>query len=127
LTQFPDLWIAANNLAYLKSEYPRSSNDLEEALELAKRAYQLRPDQANTADTLGWIYYKMGDPKRSLPLLEEAVNQVPQAAIFNYHLGMVLYSTGDKEKARGNLKKATESGEDFIGREEAVKTLRRLS
>jgi tetratricopeptide (TPR) repeat protein len=78
-------------------------------------------------DTLGWIYYKMGDPKRSLLLLEEAVSKAPQGAVFNYHLGMVLYSTGDKEKARENLKKAIESGEDFVGREEAVKALQRLS
>jgi hypothetical protein len=39
---------------------------------------------------------------------------------------MALYSAGDKEKARESLTKATESGEDFIGREEAKATLGKL-
>jgi len=98
LAQFPNLWIAANNLAYLKSEYPRSADDLQKALELAKKAYQLRPKEANTADTLGWIYYKMGDPKSSLPLLEEAVSRVPQGAVFNYHLGWSVTARGTRKK-----------------------------
>jgi uncharacterized protein HemY len=69
----------------------------------------------------------MGDTKRSLPLLEEAVRGVPRSAVFNYHLGMALYAAGDKNKARDVLKTAVESGEEFSGRMEAIEVLRGLS
>jgi tetratricopeptide (TPR) repeat protein len=58
--------------------------------------------------------------------LEKAVDKDPRSPVFHYHLGIVLYGMGDREKARENFKKAIESGEDFEGKEEAVKTLEQL-
>ena len=117
----------ANNLAVLKSEYPSSPNDLGKALELAKLAYRLNPEQAQTADTLGWIYFKTGDLQRALPLLEQAVVMTPGSAIVNYHLGVVLFNKVDKEAAKERLRKAVESSEEFNGRDEALQTIERLS
>ena len=127
LEKFPDLWLAANNLAFLKSEFPDSPEDLEEALKYAESAYRLRPDEAQVAGTLGWVYYKLGDHEKAVPLLEKAVTKQPESAILNYHLGMALYKSGEIESASGFLKKAVEAAEDFVGKDKALRTLREVA
>jgi tetratricopeptide (TPR) repeat protein len=127
LNSHPDLWPAANDLAFLKCEYPDSPEDLDSALELAKKAHEMQPNQPAVIDTLGWVYYKLGDTERSLALLEESTGKAPDSPIFNYHLGMALIRSGEKEKAVERLKRALNSGQAFIGKEDAIKTVQQLS
>jgi tetratricopeptide (TPR) repeat protein len=61
----PDMWAAANNYAYLKSEIATGEQDLAEAMEMARKAERLNPDSGVVADTLGWIYFKKGDLDRA--------------------------------------------------------------
>jgi tetratricopeptide (TPR) repeat protein len=56
---------AANNLAFLYSEY---GGDKEKALALAQRAKQELPDKPHVSDTLGWILYKRGVYEQALNL-----------------------------------------------------------
>ncbi|MBW2012088.1 MAG: tetratricopeptide repeat protein, partial [Deltaproteobacteria bacterium] len=93
--------------------------DLEIALKLAKQAQILRPGALEVIDTLGWVYYKMGDIHRALGLLEKAVPNEAAIPILNYHMGMVLYKNGRLEEARERLKNALKNNKRFIGREEA--------
>jgi tetratricopeptide (TPR) repeat protein len=58
--------------------------------------------------TLGWINYQRGDYSNAIPLLEEAVNGLPNLAIERYHLGMGYIAVGQSEKALEQLKKASE-------------------
>jgi tetratricopeptide (TPR) repeat protein len=126
LKAYPNLWPAANNLAFLMCEYPDSPKDLEKALELATKAHELKPDDPAVIDTLGWVYYKLGDSERSLAFLKDLPEKVPNNPTYNYHLGMVLYKSGRQDEAKKSLTQAVESKESFLGREEAERTLAKL-
>ena len=59
-------------------------------------------------DTLGWIHYQRGEHKAALPLLEEAVTELPNMPLVRYHLGMNYIALSDAAKAEDHLKKALE-------------------
>jgi tetratricopeptide (TPR) repeat protein len=96
-------------------------NSLERALSLAKRF----ENSANPTylDTLGWIYYRLDQYDRAIPLLTRAVEANAASAVFAYHLGMALYKGGDSASARMQLRRAVESRQQFAGSEEASKIL----
>ena len=122
----PNMWVAANNLAALLSEKPGSAKDLERALTLAKRAQVLRPEELAVQDTLGWIYYQMGDINQALILIEKALSGQPESPVLNYHMGMALYKSGRAAEAREKLAKAVKGDDWFDGREEAERVLKEL-
>ena len=104
LKQDPGSLIVANNLASLLSDRRTDKASLDRALSLAG---VLRKSQIPAfKDTLGWIYYQRGDYNSAIPLLEEAVAELPQRGIVHYHLGMSYVSAGQLGKASEQLKKA---------------------
>ena len=113
-------------LADLLAEQATSRADLERALGLARKARQMKPDEAAVNDTLGWIYHKLGDDKRARMLIGKALAAAPDNPAINYHLGMLLFKSGRKEEAREKLSKALESEEQFAGRQEAEKIIKQL-
>jgi len=127
LKQNKDFWFAANNLAFLLSEQSDKSEDFKRAESLAKSALRLRPGDPSIMDTLGWVNYRLGDYKQAQDLIQQALQNAPDSAILNYHMGMVLYKEGQGEAARAKLEKALDSGEHFIGRDEAERALKELS
>jgi tetratricopeptide (TPR) repeat protein len=127
LKENPDFWAAANNLAFLLSEQSGQLPDFKRAVALAKGALQKRPGDPTVMDTLAWAQFRLGEYSQARDLLEKAAATAPDTAIFNYHLGMVLYKSGEKDAARERLQKALSGDEDFIGREVAEATLKELS
>jgi tetratricopeptide (TPR) repeat protein len=99
----PDDPDVLNNLAYLIVE---TNGNLDEALRLAQRAVQKVPDQANFADTMGWIYFKKNMPDSALQVFNSLVKKKPEDPTFRYHLGATLLQKGDKQKARVALQAA---------------------
>jgi tetratricopeptide (TPR) repeat protein len=87
---------ALNALGYLLSN---KTNRYSEALTYLSKAHQLAPKNASVLDSLGWLYYKMGDYKKSIHLLKQAVEIMPDAEI-SAHLGEVLWHTKDFEGAK---------------------------
>jgi len=71
---------------------------LPEALELIKKAIALMPDDAQIVDSLGWVYYRMGDMPNALKYLREAYSAKPDVEVAA-HLGEVLWTTGAREEA----------------------------
>jgi predicted Zn-dependent protease len=59
-------------------------------------------------DTAGWVYYRRGEYDKALPVLKKVVESLPQAAVFQYHLGMAYLKSGDTKDARTHLAKALE-------------------
>jgi Tfp pilus assembly protein PilF len=122
----PRMWAAANNLAFLISENPRSEADLEEALNYANQADQINPENPVILDTVGWIYYKKGDLSQAEQALEKALALDPDNPVINYHTAMVLYDTGRQLEAVGKLERALADDQGFFGRDAAEQALQEM-
>jgi len=114
---------AANNLAWIYSEY---GGDKDKALQLAQMAKEVAPDDPRVSDTLGWILYKRGIYQNALSLLRDSAAKLPDNPQVQYHLGMTYAQLGDQANARKALNAAIGSPADFQGKEDARKTLAAL-
>lgn len=104
--QRPNSDIVANNLASMLAEHRNDPESLKRALKLAQR---FRKSQVpHFRDTLGWAYYRNGDARGSVGLLEDAVKQEPNLPVFRYHLGMSYLAEQDKSAAKRELEAALE-------------------
>lgn len=99
---------ALNNLAnvYFAQKDPR-------ALETAEAAYKLRPDNAAIADTLGWLLTQTGQTARGLQVLQQALEINPDIVEHRLHFAVALAKSGDKERARAELKKLRGEGKEI--------------
>ena len=120
----PDNDFAANNLAYLLAEDGR---DLQSALNWAQAVRKRHPDDPHAADTLGWVYYKLG---RLIQAREQgvfAVSKEPDNGVMQYHLGVIYKANNERDLAEKALKKAAASAnfKDKGLAEEALKEIYR--
>ena len=115
--------LAINNLAALLSEQS-DKGSIERALKLSDKIKAV--EQPAIKDTVGWVYYKAGRLDEAMRKLTEAVTESPENIVFNYHLGMTYYKSGDKIEARKYLEKATSTDLKYPGRDTAEKTLKLL-
>ncbi len=96
---------AKNNLAYLLAD---SGQDLDRALALAQEAKALLPNNANAADTLGWVLFKRGVSGAAVGYLKEAVENTeaddPTLGIVRHHLAQAYEADGNKSRAVEVLK-----------------------
>jgi tetratricopeptide (TPR) repeat protein len=80
----PDDPTALNFYGYLLAEMSR---DLPRALEMVQKALAADPENGYYLDSLGWIYYQMGDYARAVVELEKACTFVNEDPIILEHLG----------------------------------------
>ena len=88
---------ALNNLAYglaVRKSAPR------EALPLAQRAQALEPKNPLIADTLGWVYFLMGDHQQAVRFLGQAAQAAPRNSEIRLHLAEAFLAAGRLEDAR---------------------------
>jgi tetratricopeptide (TPR) repeat protein len=87
---------ALNALGYTLAD---RTDRYDEAYELIKRAYELKPNDHYVVDSMGWVLYRMGRHQESLVHLRRAMelNGDPEIAA---HLGEVLWMTGNEDAAR---------------------------
>ncbi|WP_297793922.1 tetratricopeptide repeat protein [uncultured Marinobacter sp.] len=105
LEAIPDNPVALNNLAWLYQE----TGD-ERALTLARKAYELNPDNASIADTYGWIMLKSGKHQESIAILEKAHELEPDSEEIALHLAEAYRAVGKNPEARRVLEKFGEQG-----------------
>jgi len=92
-----------NNYAYTLSE---QGTDLEHARAMAEKACAAEPANASFLDTMGWIFFKMGDHKSAIRWLEKARKSEPHSAPILEHIGDVYQDRGAHSKARAYYRKA---------------------
>lgn len=116
----PNAGVAANNLAWLYADH---FNNMDKALELARRAKLALPNVPNVSDTLGWIYTKQRLNEMAIPLLSEAVKSEPKHAEYRYHLAVALMHSGKKAAARQEMAAAEKLDTSIRTRDEAREIL----
>ncbi len=109
--------VLANNLAALLSEYRKDEDSLKRAKQLADKLKNV--DQVLILDTVGWVYYKTGDYSEAVAVLKSVVEKSPEVPVFNYHLGMALYKTGDEVSAKAYLTNSLANNGNFPGKADA--------
>ena len=96
LAQDPNHTATLNALGYTLTNHTQR---YEEAADLIERALALSPGDPAIIDSLGWVYYKLGQYSESEALLREAHNAFPDPEVAA-HLGEVLWVQGRQFEAR---------------------------
>jgi tetratricopeptide (TPR) repeat protein len=92
----PDHAHAYNALGYTFAD---RNIRLQEARELIEKALQLAPEDGYILDSMGWVYFRLGDLARARAYLERAFKLKPEAEIAA-HLGEVMWAQGERDAAR---------------------------
>jgi tetratricopeptide (TPR) repeat protein len=96
-----------NDYAYIISERESStSEDLQFALSLAEKAIGLEPTNSMIMDTLGWIYFQMGESSLALKHLQISIENGGDNSVILEHLGDVYLKMGNIKKAQDIFNKS---------------------
>jgi tetratricopeptide (TPR) repeat protein len=103
LQQSPGNPIALNNLGYFLTE--RNSN-LVEALTLIESAVKIDPTNSSYLDSLGWVYFKMGNYAQAEKNLKAALRIDSSSATIQEHIGDVYQKQGKLALAKTSWQKS---------------------
>lgn len=96
LELFPDQPQVLNYLGY---SWVDMSINLQDGLNMIKKAVELRPSDGYIVDSLGWAYYRLGQFDDAVRELERAVSLLPGDPVLNDHLGDAYWRVGRKLEA----------------------------
>jgi tetratricopeptide (TPR) repeat protein len=85
---------------YLAYTWVEMGKNLPEARRMLERAVELRPNDGNIVDSLGWALFKMGDHAGAVRWLERAVELEPRNSVILDHLGDAYWMAGRRNEAR---------------------------
>jgi Flp pilus assembly protein TadD len=86
--------------------------NLDKALEYAKHAAAMRPNDGYILDSYGWTLFRMARYQESIVLMELAVEQIPNDSTLLDHLGDAYWQVGRKDEARYQWKHAHDMSQD---------------
>lgn len=86
---------AMNALGYTLAD---RTNRYQEAYKLISQALALKPDDPYIMDSMGWVYYRMGNTHKAVEYLRRAL-AIRNDAEISAHLGEVLWVSGDRAAA----------------------------
>jgi tetratricopeptide (TPR) repeat protein len=107
--------LASNDLAYVMLQ---QGGNVDVAFAMAQTARRQLPDNANSADTLGWAFYHKHVYTSAINLFKEAVKKEPDNALFNYHLGLAYAKSGQAALAKQQLDRVVKIKPNFPDVEE---------
>jgi tetratricopeptide (TPR) repeat protein len=90
LQQNPSNSMALNYLGYMLADH---NSHLEEALTLVKKALDFDPQNGAYLDSLGWVYFKLGNYDQAEESLRRAADKSPNDATVQDHLGELYART----------------------------------
>ncbi len=93
----PENSTAMNYLGYMWAD---NGENLEQALELVRRAVALEPNNGAYIDSLGWALFRLGEFEEARRHLERANQLAPEDSTVLEHLGDVYVALGDTRRAR---------------------------
>jgi tetratricopeptide (TPR) repeat protein len=92
----PDNHLVLNNYSYSLAE---RGLQLERALEMAKKAVQAQPENSSYLDTIGWVYFRLGDYEKAEEYVKRAIEKGNASAVLYEHLGDIYEKMNDKDRA----------------------------
>ena len=97
LALMPDQALILNYLGY---SWVDQGKNLDQGLELIKRAVELKSEDGYIVDSLGWAYYRLGRYDDAVRELEKAVDLKPEDPVINDHLGDAYWTVGRRLEAQ---------------------------
>ena len=113
--------MAMNNLAHVFDQL-----DDPMAVDLARQAHALAPEDADVIDTLGWLLVRHGDPQEGLRYLRDANARRGSNPEIRYHIAEALAALGRSDEARRELQAALDLTAPFPSADKARRLLQRL-
>lgn len=126
LSQKPNDVMMLNNLAYLLTENLQRP---EEAVELARKAATLAPNNSLVLDTLGWSLFRAGETAPALTALERSVS-IRATATNCLHLGEALLNRAEYDGAISlfqQAKRLAEQAKDEKTHQAAIQRLEEIN
>jgi len=93
-------------LNYLGYSWVELRKNLDDALNMIRKAVSLRPNDGYIVDSLGWVYYRLGRYEEGVRELERAVELRPEDPMINDHLGDALWKVDRRREARFQWRRA---------------------
>ena len=90
----------ANVLNYLGYSMIEKRINIPEAMDMIRKAVELKPNDGYIVDSLGWAHYHMGEYSEAAKHLERAVELRPEDPVINDHLGDAYWRSGRKLEAK---------------------------
>jgi tetratricopeptide (TPR) repeat protein len=112
-----------NSQAMIKLAQSYASENPARALELARTARSLSPEDPQISFVLGHLLLQAHDYPHALDLLQEAAGRLPQTADLEYDLAWSQYLVGRIEEAKTSMNAALQSGPAFKNAEDAGRFL----
>lgn len=103
-------------LNYLAFVYADSTENLDTAENLARKALNLKPDDGYILDTLGWVLFKKNKVEEAVKMLETAYRTVRDESIIAEHLGDAYFKYKLPQRAKQMYKIATSLSKDLEGK-----------
>lgn len=88
---------AANNLGYTLAQ---NTDRIEDAKKYVQMALDVNPNAAYILDSMGWVYYRLGDYGKAREYLEKAARFSGRDAEILTNLGQLYEKIGEKDLAR---------------------------
>jgi predicted Zn-dependent protease len=90
-------------MAIFEADHATSPADAASAVDLARHAYEARPDNVYVDDALAWSLYRAGDLDGALPMVEQALRLDTDDAMLHYHAAVIADAAGQSDRARAEL------------------------
>ena len=101
-----------NVLNYLGYSWLTQNKNVDEAVQMIYAAYQQSPYESHIIDSLGWIFFKLGNYPKAIEFLEYASSLSSGNAVISDHLGDAYWLGGRKNEAVFQWKHALVLRED---------------
>ena len=102
----------AEALNYIGYTWAEKNVRLQEALQYIEKAIALKPDNGYIIDSLGWVYYRLGDYPRAIKELTRSLELEPEDPHIHEHLGDAYRALGKQTEALEEYRKALKMSRD---------------
>jgi tetratricopeptide (TPR) repeat protein len=90
-------------MAIFEADHAADAASAAHAVELARRAYDARPENVFVNDALAWSLFRSGDTVAALPYVDGALRLGTPDALLHFHAAVILDAAGQHDRARAEI------------------------